>query len=51
MDFLKQYTPEPNYYRIHTVPALDTLARKIEEGEKAFEEGKMDEAEVSLSRR
>lgn len=45
MDFLKQYNPEPSYYRIHTVPALDTLARKIEMGEKAFEEGDIDEAE------
>lgn len=45
MDFLKQYTPEPTYYRLHTVPALETLSRKIEEGEKAFEDGKMDEAE------
>jgi len=45
MDFLKQYTPEPRYYRLHTVPALETLARKIDEGEKAFEDGKMDEAE------
>ncbi|QJB55227.1 tetratricopeptide repeat protein [Pseudodesulfovibrio sp. zrk46] len=45
MDFLKQYTPEPSYYRVHTVPALETLARKIDEGEKAFEQGKMEEAE------
>ena len=45
MDFLKQYTPEPSYYRIHTVPALETLTRKISMGEKAFEDGNMDEAE------
>lgn len=45
IDFLRQYTPEPNYYRIHTVPALETLARKIEEGTKAFEAGKLDAAE------
>ena len=45
MDFLKQYTPEPSYYRVHTVPALSTLARKIEMGEKAFADGNMDEAE------
>lgn len=45
MDFLRQYTPEPSYYRIHTVPALETLARKIEEGEKAFANGQLDEAE------
>lgn len=45
MDFLKQYTPEPNYYRIHTVPALDTLSRKLAMGNKAFADGKLDEAE------
>ncbi|WP_419786953.1 tetratricopeptide repeat protein [Pseudodesulfovibrio sp.] len=45
MDFLKQYTPEPSYYRIHTVPALKSLARKVEMGTQAFKEGKLDEAE------
>jgi len=45
MDFLKQYTPEPSYYRLHTVPALTTLSRKIEMGTKAFEKGDLDEAE------
>lgn len=45
LDFLKQYTPEPNYYRIHTVPALKTLERKIKEGQDAFEVGDLDEAE------
>lgn len=45
MDFLKQYTPEPTYYKVHTVPALETLRRKIEMGEKAFADGNMDEAE------
>lgn len=48
MDFLKQYTPEPTFYRLHTVPALETLARKIEEGEKAFENGDLDEAEAQF---
>ena len=45
MDFLKQYTPEPTYYRIHTVPALETLTRKIEMGQEAFADGKLDDAE------
>jgi tetratricopeptide (TPR) repeat protein len=45
MDFLKQYTPEPSYYRIHTVPALDTLSRKITMGTEAFTAGNLDEAE------
>jgi hypothetical protein len=45
MDFLKQYTPEPSYYRIHTVPALDTLSRKLKMGDDAFSAGDLDEAE------
>jgi len=45
MDFLKQYNPEPTYYRVHTVPALETLARKIQMGEDAFADGNLDEAE------
>lgn len=45
MDFLKQYTPEPSYYKLHTVPALKTLQRKVEAGKEAFEIGNLDEAE------
>lgn len=45
MDFLKQYTPEPNFYRLHTVPAMQTLQRKIDAGKDAFEIGDLDEAE------
>lgn len=45
MDFLKQYSPEPNYYRVHTVPALETLNRKIQMGQDAFANGDLDEAE------
>jgi len=45
IDFLKQYTPEPGYYKVHTVPALKTLAKKIQMGEQAFANGNMDEAE------
>jgi len=48
LDFLKQYTPEPTFYRLHTVPALETLSRKIEEGEQAFANGQMDEAEAQF---
>ncbi|BCS89612.1 tetratricopeptide repeat protein [Pseudodesulfovibrio sediminis] len=48
MDFLKQYTPEPSYYRLHTVPAMETLIRKIDMGQKAFSEGKLDEAEAQF---
>ncbi|WP_319581730.1 tetratricopeptide repeat protein [uncultured Pseudodesulfovibrio sp.] len=45
LDFLRQYTPEPTYYRVHTVPALETLRRKIEMGQDAFVNGDLDEAE------
>lgn len=45
IDFLKQYTPEPNFYRLHTVPALETLSRKIQMGQDAFANGDLDEAE------
>lgn len=45
MDFLRQYTPEPSYYRVHTVPALETLKRKILMGQEAFASGDLDEAE------
>lgn len=48
MDFIKQYTPEPAFYRLHTVPALETLARKVEMGEKAFADGDLDEAEAQF---
>ncbi|MBC15670.1 TPR repeat-containing protein [Pseudodesulfovibrio profundus] len=48
MDFLRQYTPEPTYYRIHTVPALESLARKIDEGEQAFADGDFDTAEAQF---
>ncbi|WP_316897744.1 tetratricopeptide repeat protein [Pseudodesulfovibrio indicus] len=45
MNFLRQYTPEPSYYRIHTVPALETLKRKILMGQEAFASGDLNEAE------
>lgn len=48
LDFLTKYTPEPTYYTLHTIPALDTLARKIKMGEEAFAAGNLDEAERQL---
>ena len=44
-EFLRQYIPEPLYYKNHTVPALKTLARKIKEGERQFSVGDLDGAE------
>lgn len=43
--FLPEYTPEPAYYRMNTVPALESLARKIKKGQDAFANGELDEAE------
>ncbi len=44
-EFLTQYAPEPGYYKANTVPALQSLARKIEKGEAFFSMGNLDEAE------
>lgn len=43
--FLTTYTPEPAYYRMNTVPALESLARKIRQGNEAFANGDLNEAE------
>ncbi len=47
-EFLGKYTPEPQYYRMYTVPALNSLARKLAEGEDLLAEGKLDEAEKAF---
>lgn len=47
-DFLRKYTPEPQYYRMYTVPALNSLARKLAEGEDMLSEGKLDDAEKAF---
>ncbi|XPV74737.1 MAG: tetratricopeptide repeat protein [Desulfovibrio sp.] len=44
-EFLRQYRPEPLYYKTHTVPALETLARKVRAGEQSFSVGDLDVAE------
>ncbi len=44
-EFLTNYTPEPAYYKNNTVPALESLAKKIEKGEEFFSMGNLDEAE------
>jgi tetratricopeptide (TPR) repeat protein len=45
VDFPPRYRPQPDYYRTHTVPALNTLARKITMGEEALAAGDLDESE------
>lgn len=45
LDFLTNYTPEPTFYRTFTVPALDSLARKVAQGEEMLANGRLDEAE------
>jgi tetratricopeptide (TPR) repeat protein len=47
-EFLKNYTPEPQYYKVFTVPALNSLAQKVASGEKFFAQGQMDESEKAF---
>ncbi|MGE4553348.1 MAG: tetratricopeptide repeat protein, partial [Desulfovibrionaceae bacterium] len=48
LDFLRQYGPEPAYYARHTLPAMETLRRKLAMGAEAFAKGDLDEAERQL---
>ena len=45
LNFLKQYSPEPTYYAHHTVPAMETLRRKLDAGAEHFDAGRLDKAE------
>lgn len=47
-EFLKSYTPEPRYYEANTVPALKSLKAKIDQGEKFFSMGLLDDAEKAF---
>lgn len=47
-EFLRAYTPEPRYYEANTVPALKTLKTKIDQGEKFFSMGLLDDAEKAF---
>ncbi len=44
-EFIESYTPELDYYEKKTVPALQSLARKIERGESEFARGDLEAAE------
>jgi tetratricopeptide (TPR) repeat protein len=44
-EFLKNYFPEPHYYKVNTVPALTSLTKRIAQGEKLFSQGQLSEAE------
>lgn len=44
-EFMRLHTPEPRYYETNTVPALKTLKAKIDQGEKYFSMGLLDDAE------
>lgn len=44
-EFLRNYNPEPQYYKSNTVPALQSLAKKIESGQEMFAKGQLEEAE------
>lgn len=45
LDFLRYYVPEPGYYQMHTVPALQSLYRKLGQGEEALAALQLDQAE------
>lgn len=47
-EFLSNYSPEPQYYKVFTVPALNSLAQKIEKGEELFAAGQIDDAEKAF---
>ena len=42
---MAEYTPEPNYYQVNTVPALKSLFEKISKGEEYLKGGQLDAAE------
>lgn len=44
-EFLQYYTPELDYYRRHTAPALETLQEKLSRGRRFFDMGRLDQAE------
>lgn len=45
IEFLSKYTPEPEYYRVNTLPVLNSLYKKIQKGEEYFKLGMLDETE------
>lgn len=47
-EFLRTCMPEPRYYEANTVPALNSLKSKIEQGEKFFSMGLLDDAEKAF---
>ncbi|HAS89165.1 MAG TPA: hypothetical protein DCS48_07650 [Desulfovibrio sp.] len=47
--FIAEYSPELYYYQRKTLPALKSLKAKIDDGEKAFEKGNLDEAEHAFA--
>ena len=44
-EFLANYSPEPHYYKTHTVPALTSLVKRIAHGEKLLSQGLLNDAE------
>ncbi len=44
-DFMRDFNPEPSYYETRTLPALKSLQKKIELGEKFFQQGLLSQAE------
>jgi len=44
-DFIRAFHPEPAYYEARTLPALKSLHKKLELGEKFFQDGLLGQAE------
>ncbi|WP_022662320.1 tetratricopeptide repeat protein [Paucidesulfovibrio longus] len=44
-EFLQYYTPEMEYFRKHTAPALESLREKLFMGRRFFDMGRLDKAE------
>ncbi|MCK9240778.1 tetratricopeptide repeat protein [Desulfocurvus sp.] len=44
-EFIKAFHPEPGYYETRTLPALKSLQKKVEMGERFFQDGLLGQAE------
>lgn len=48
--FMKEYVPEVDYYERQTLPALQTLRRKLDRGEELFQMDQLDAAESEFAK-
>lgn len=47
-EFLQHYTPELEYYKENTIPAIETLNEKVQQGRRYFKMGNLDSAELQF---